>query len=144
MMMNLEQFNFDSLVISPPEDKMYGVTKPPMPSASQNNLINIGPFTIQKLHIPEGFYTNPTSWSKSSTGSGHTEQDEDSYRIERETRLEYINNLNEFRNSPGSIHSPHVNINNLNTSSAGSLQMDRAPGYDPVLYHKLSPSNKVC
>lgn len=44
-----------------------------------HSFVDVGPFNIQKLNITEGFYTNPATWSRSSSQSDHTEQDEDSF-----------------------------------------------------------------
>lgn len=111
--MSLEEFNFDSLIMTSPEDKS---GKPPMPIQQPNpSLVNIGPFSLQKLNIPDGFYTNPASWSKSSTGSGHTEHEDDSYRIEREIRMEYWNSLHDAHNSNNN------NNNNLSRQISPSV-----------------------
>jgi hypothetical protein len=47
--------------------------------AAPHSFVDVGPFNIQKLNISEGFYTNPTTWSGTSSQSGYTEQDEDSF-----------------------------------------------------------------
>jgi hypothetical protein len=98
--MNLNELNFNSFSLGMEERERFPSTKPPLQPPS-SNLVDIGPFTISKLQIPDGFYTNPTQWSKSSTGSGITEHEEDSFgRPDREPKYEHFGLGHEGLRSP--------------------------------------------
>jgi hypothetical protein len=102
--MNLNELNFNSFSLGMEERERFPSTKPPLQPPS-SNLVDIGPFTISKLQIPDGFYTNPTQWSKSSTGSGITEHEEDSFgRPDREPKYEHFGLGNEGLRSPPFAH----------------------------------------
>jgi hypothetical protein len=105
--MSFPELNFGSLTLGN-DDKDHPMTKPPLQPTNQmnTNYVDVGPFTISKLHIPDGFYTNPTTWSKSSTCSGHTEHEEDSFfRPDRESR---DNRFDHFGINHEGLRSPHL------------------------------------
>lgn len=59
--------------------------------------VNVGPYSLSKLVIPEEFSSNQSHWSCSSSQSGSTEAEDDS-RIEREKNRDSIRSYEDPRN----------------------------------------------